>query len=464
MKKIRYIALLVFLLDSCSALDQNPSTSVTTDTAITSVDDLANAVNGAYYVATYGTTLTMASELSIYADLIGPDSYQSASSGQNASRLAQFSMTPADTYGAYYYLYAALASVNNAIDKGERLEDREGAAPYLAELYTLRGMFHFHLAVLFAPIPTSGSSNKLGIVLSDKVFDIDYIGERASLNDTYAFMISDFTKAIDSGENTERSTGHANYWTALGLRARAYLYCGKYDKALQDCMEIISKSPYTLYGIEEYPKVWSQQGSSEMIMEYLQTDTYNAQRYAPGYYTSPKGYSEYGVSKDFYIWIRSDPADIRGSMAADMNEVPEGETDYHPGYYPLKYPGNAGASVPMYVNNIKVLRLSEIYLIAAEAALKTGGNAAEFINTLRVNRIRGYEEVADVTMREILDERRKELFAEGHIAFDYWRNGMSVNTAMGEIPPDDYRTVLPLPKEEIDIAKGRLLQNPGYGK
>jgi hypothetical protein len=151
-------------------------------------------------------------------------------------------------------------------------------------------------------------------------------------------------------------------------------------------------------------------------------------------------------------------------MAADMNEVPEGETDYHPGYYPLKYPGNAGASVPMYVNNIKVLRLSEIYLIAAEAALKTGGNAAEFINTLRVNRIRGYEEVADVTMREILDERRKELFAEGHIAFDYWRNGMSVNTAMGEIPPDDYRTVLPLPKEEIDIAKGRLLQNPGYGK
>lgn len=79
MKKIRYIALLAFLLDSCSALDQNPSTSVTTDTAITSVDDLANAVNGAYYVATYGATLTMASELSIYADLIGPDSYQSAS-------------------------------------------------------------------------------------------------------------------------------------------------------------------------------------------------------------------------------------------------------------------------------------------------------------------------------------------------------------------------------------------------
>ena len=67
---------------ACEALDQAPSTSVTTDTAITSVEDLANAVNGAYYVATYGTTLTVASEMSIYADLVGPDSYQPASAAQ----------------------------------------------------------------------------------------------------------------------------------------------------------------------------------------------------------------------------------------------------------------------------------------------------------------------------------------------------------------------------------------------
>ena len=60
----------------CEALNQNPSTSVTADSAITSVKDLENAVNGAYYVATYGTRLTMTSELCIYGDLIGPDSYR----------------------------------------------------------------------------------------------------------------------------------------------------------------------------------------------------------------------------------------------------------------------------------------------------------------------------------------------------------------------------------------------------
>jgi hypothetical protein len=50
----------VLMAAACDALNQDPSTAVTVDTAITSVDDLANAVNGAYYVATYGTALTAA--------------------------------------------------------------------------------------------------------------------------------------------------------------------------------------------------------------------------------------------------------------------------------------------------------------------------------------------------------------------------------------------------------------------
>ena len=84
MKKLIYIFTTVAMISGCEALNQDPSTAVTSDDAITSVEDLANAVNGAYYLATYGTRMTMASELSIYADLIGPDSYQPSSSGQNA--------------------------------------------------------------------------------------------------------------------------------------------------------------------------------------------------------------------------------------------------------------------------------------------------------------------------------------------------------------------------------------------
>ena len=361
MKKIIYTLPLCLLLWSCDALDQNPSTSVTVDSAITSVSDLENAVNGAYYVATYGTMLTVASEMSIYADLIGPDSYQPASSGQNASRMAQYAMTPADTYNAYYYLYSAIASVNNALDKAMLLDEEE-AAPYVAELYAMRGLFHFHLATYFAPIPTSGNANKNGIVLADRVFDIDYVGKRASLENTYDFIVDDFTKAVGSGLNKERKNGHLNYWAALSLRARANLYKGDYEAALADAREVISGSPYSLYTIEEYPSVWSQEGADEMIFEYLQTDVYNAQRYAPGYYTSPLGYSEYGVSPEFYEWLLQTPGDVRSRMVADFSEAPDGVADYHTGYYPLKYPGNAGASVPRLLW-LMLVKLYPVHLI-----------------------------------------------------------------------------------------------------
>ena len=215
----------------------------------------------------------MGSELSIYADLTGPDSYQPSSSGQNASRIAQFSLTPNDTYHAYYYLYAALANVNKAIEKSQELENTDGIEPYIAELYAMRGLFHFHLAVLFAPVPTSGNSNTMGIVLSDKVFDINHIGTRASVDETYSFIVNNLTEAIETGLSRERTTGHLNHWAALGLRARANLYRGRYSDALEDCREVIGISPYSLYTIDEYAKAWSQQGSSEMLMEYLQTDT-----------------------------------------------------------------------------------------------------------------------------------------------------------------------------------------------
>lgn len=445
---------------ACDALDQDPSTAVTVDTAITSVDDLANAVNGAYYVATYGTTLTVASEMAIYADLIGPDSYQPASSGQNASRMAQFSLTANDTYNAYYYLYAAIASVNNALEKAALLENQEAAAPYVAELYAMRGLFHFHLATYFAPIPTSYNPNQLGIVLADRVFDVNYIGERASLEDTYEFIINDFTKAVDSGLNKDMNTGHMNYWAALALRARANLYAGNWQAALDDAEELINGSPYRLYTIDNYMKSWSQEGADEVVMEYLQTDTYNPQRYAPGYYASPRGYSEYGVSPEFYAWMQEDPLDVRSQAVADYSVAPSGDPDYNAGYYPLKYPGNAGASVPAYTTNVKVFRLSEAVLIAAEAAYRTGADATFYINMLRRNRIQGYEDVSSANMVDILNERRKELFGEGQIAFDYWRNGLTVVKEGVSVGPQDGRTVLQIPKEEIDLAKGKLKQNP----
>ena len=124
MKKIFYIlALAAFVMSSCQSLDQEPSTALSAETAITSVTDLSYAVNGAYYLATGRGQLSLVSELAIYADELGPDSSYDKPSGQNAQKIHDRSLTALDTYNAYAYIYMGIANINKALKKAETLED-----------------------------------------------------------------------------------------------------------------------------------------------------------------------------------------------------------------------------------------------------------------------------------------------------------------------------------------------------
>ena len=99
-----------------------------------------------------------------------------------------------------------------------------------------------------------------------------------------------------------------------------------------------------------------------------------------GYFTHASGYGECAATESFLEELAKHPGDIRTELFAK-------ETDNgYDGTYPQKYKGRDGQ---IYVNNPKVVRLSEVYLIAAEAALKAGDTsaAAGYMNTLRKNRI-----------------------------------------------------------------------------
>lgn len=201
------------------------------------------------------------------------------------------------------------------------------------------------------------------------------------------------------------------------------------------------------YGAAEY--------TSESIFEIQVTSLYNPQRNSLGYYTHAEGYAEAALSTSFQTFLNEHSGDIRSTVVATEQD---GNIS---GTFSQKYPGRNGE---IYVNNPKVIRLSEMYLIAAEAALKANSeNAASYINQLREKRIESYSDVSSITLDEILDERRLELNGEGHMAWDMWRNKKSVNNPYaGEITYDDYRTVLPIPQAEINVSKGSLKQNQGY--
>lgn len=126
--------------------------------------------------------------------------------------------------------------------------------------------------------------------------------------------------------------------------------------------------------------------------------------------------------RDSKLSFKNVPEDVRSTLIAEESDGGDNE-----GWYIQKYPGRDGE---IYVNNPKVIRLSEVYLIAAEAALKAGGaDPASYINDLRKQRIADYEDVASVTIDDILTERRLELYGEGHNAWDTWRNKKAVTNA-----------------------------------
>lgn len=477
MKKLHYIAAFALGLSAaaCDVLDKEPSNQWESSTAIQSYDDLVYAVNGVYESQTgaidNGTNYrgSYAGDFTLYADMKGSD-YECFGNNNMATDVSRYQATPSGSVSAdnfYKRFYLSIARINKVLEGAKEAGlEGEDVDVQLGELYALRALFHFDLARLFARLPSTIDNweTEPGIVLSQETHESDYIGERATLKATYEAIIGDLNTALGYLQAaTEPNNGHINYWGALALRARVYLYmdeCGGTDYnslALADAENVINSGKYSLYERDDYAGVWGSEYTSESIFEFQVTSLYNPQRNSLGYYTHASGYGEAGLSDSFVAFLQAHPNDVRSTIIAE-------ETDGYSGMYSQKYPGRNGE---IYVNNPKVIRLSEVYLIAAEAAFKTNNpDAAGYVDDLRCKRISGYTAgtTTSVTLEEILDERRLELNGEGHMAWDMWRNEKSVKNpyVTEEIKYDDYRTVLPIPQSEINVSNGILVQNRDY--
>ena len=127
-----------------------------------------------------------------------------------------------------------------------------------------------------------------------------------------------------------------------------------------------------------------------------------------------------------------------------------------------------------------VFRLSEVYLIYAEAVLRGGNggskaNALTYFNLIRERAfghagVAGTGDFASITLPDILNERGRELYWEGHRRTDLirfgqftsntylwpWKGGVLSGTGVSS----NY-SLLPIPQSNI-ISNPNLSQNPGY--
>ncbi|NLU37476.1 MAG: RagB/SusD family nutrient uptake outer membrane protein [Bacteroidales bacterium] len=126
-------------------------------------------------------------------------------------------------------------------------------------------------------------------------------------------------------------------------------------------------------------------------------------------------------------------------------------------------------------SNIKLIRYSDVYLMAAEAALMLGDNpkALAYVNKVRERaRMCGTSglpaALTSVSLNDIILERRLEFAGEGHRMFDIvrWNIAADVIKQTYDGTPIEYvrgkHEFQPLPQREVDLSEGKLVQYPGW--
>lgn len=114
-------------------------------------------------------------------------------------------------------------------------------------------------------------------------------------------------------------------------------------------------------------------------------------------------------------------------------------------------------------NDFIIWRYADALLMKAECLSRTGDNAGalSLVNQLRVKR--GAPELAGLELMDILDERGRELYWEGHRRQDMIRFGTYLlpRTNKDYTSPET-ALLLPIPQTAIEASDGLLEQNPGY--
>lgn len=474
MKKIYSIITLTctLLLASCNSfLNEEPSNATTADNAIGNATDAQVIINGIMRTMTsasyYGRNFFM------YGDAKGGD-LTIKQSGRGLDDLYSFNHSATSgTYSGFWETgFNIILQINNLLQNIEKL-NTAATTEYDAckgQALTLRALVYFDLVRLYGK-PYNDDKTAYGVPLVTSTLAADAQPTRATVEEVYTQILKDLTTGAQYlSKNKDQNNGYMGYYGNLAEQARVKLYMDDYDGALAASQEIIESGVFSLYSPTKWVASWATQFGSESIFELgIYPNEGDLERSSLGYYLmrygQKRGAAGWFLASDYFLnRLSEDKTDVRwGIMSYDESSKTHMGSCY-------KYMGSTslsgdGKETPTAVN-IKVIRLSEIYLIAAEAELHaTTPNkekAAEYLNAIRCRAPKlAAATAATVNDDMILDERSKELFAEGQRFFDMIRKNRSItfddefgNIAISQrtktIDRSFGKIILPISQDEIN--------------
>lgn len=498
-------AILAASLSSCvnDWLDVTPSDGTDADAALTSSSDLAAARTGMYKALKGNSSLVdyYGMQFFVYGDVHAGDDYQYNNIGgsnrasfyydMNYQTASEFTSSTSSSNVAWKSPYIVIGRANRIIAaaEGGALSDAAEAKAtidqYAAEAKVLRALAHFDLVRIYGKPYTEDQGASLGVPLVTGVLESNAKPARSTVAEVYTQVVKDLTEAISSNAlATETEPGYVSVWGAKAILSRVYLNMGDYANALSVAEDIIKKSGAALWTRDQYFKAWdaSTPNESEFLFRLnVAGSTDNNDLNGIGNLQQRDGYKEMVATKKFVDMLTSDPKDVRNDMFLPAT-APKEVATYGTNKVFLNKLRGQGDNLRN-VTIVPIIRLSEVYLTAAECAFRKNDKtkAVEYLNDLVKNRTTTEASLAtvdNITLERILIERRKELIGEGQRYFDALRNNEPITRYTSEADKgwhktlskeaqsfdrDYFKAIAAIPQAEIN-ANPNIKQNTGYGE
>lgn len=453
------VSIIVFLTLSCDKmLDLQPSDYIDENDLFTSINRLNQGVLG-IYAGWYPEHTLRISSLITDECRIGLQNTGVDGTGQNIFRWI-FTSDEEEILAPWRNAYQVIGRVNYILKDIDRVPittetDFKTINSIKGELLGIRAYEHFELYRIYS---YSGVYDAKALAVPYMTEYNTTINSQPSRPDTNSFFTALWKDLLEAEKLVPENHNIRMGITAIeALHARAALYTQNYSEASIYSGKVIDKMPLAPY--IEFPAIWTDQSDIEVIFKLKRN---NASTTKPGdlfynigadrilFTPSLKLMKSYDSIKDirYKSWFSTDESLIEEGNLPDII---------------IKYKGDENRQN---INDVKIFRTAEMYLIRSECELQKGNltGATQDLNTLRASRIKDYTPETFTTIDDlsiaIFTERFKELPYEGHRYFDLKRLNKSIERDINDAEEGSIVLYPDVPQYFIPIPQSEVMANP----
>lgn len=481
MKKILYTMILACctLLTSCDDwLEVKPYDKISEEELLKSEEGYQKMLNGIYIdlnsEALYGKTLTVEMiEVMGGAYTIGTDNsvwgnYKDLSSYKYATEYWRGRLD--QTWNKAYALILNCNKILETIDENQHLFTGGSYYVVKGEALALRAMLHFDMLRLFGPV-YSKDSDKKAIPYYTKqtntpepILTAEEVAGQvaADLEDARTLLANDPVKtegtlmsgAQDGTSNFMRYRAlRLNYYAVEALLARVYLYMGDKKDAFKYASDVIKTADNGIFPFVDKSLVTGSPAdpdrifSSEVLFALTNTSrgTIHKNFYDPSRLPNYVFYMDNSLMSNIVFGGATTTGGYQDDYRYRANWIATGSNRYFYKYSDMVANGSIQNTM------IPMLRLGEMFLIAAESQSNDLAKGVQYVNALRRNR--GVANLQTLTPDLLKYEYIRELYGEGQLFYLYKRLYSDVITSANSNKnpkASDLIFVVPLPDSEIE--------------